>query len=142
MEKNSPDELAIRATRDESNRAIANHDTAAIAKSWTVDYHIVSSRNNETSGRKANSDRLAAEFASKPDVIYIRTPDSIKVFEDWSMASETGTWVGRWTEEGESAELSGTYFAKWHKVEGQWFIRAEIFVPLKCKGKFCSKSPI
>jgi ketosteroid isomerase-like protein len=142
MNNDSKAETEIRSVRAESNRAIANHDTAAIARTWTIDYHIVSSRNNETSGRKANADRFDNEFTSKPDVIYIRTTGAVDVFDQWSMASETGTWIGRWTEEGETAELSGTYFAKWHKVEGQWLIRAEIFVPLKCRGKFCAKSPI
>jgi ketosteroid isomerase-like protein len=142
MDKMSEAELKIRMSRQKSNEAIANHDTAALARSWTTDYHIITSRNNEASGRKANADRFAAEFLSKPDVIYVRTPHSIKVFEQWGMASENGTWIGHWTEDGRPGELSGTYFAKWHRIEGQWLIRAEIFVPLKCEGEFCKNSPI
>ncbi len=141
-EKDSEAEL-IRVARNISNQAIAQKDTAALASVWTSDFHIISSRNAEMSGRIANRDRFAAEFASRPDVLYVRTPDSIKVFTKWNMASETGHWVGHWTDKGESIELTGTYFAKWHKINGHWLIRGEIFVPLTCTGgKFCDQSPI
>ena len=139
----SEDEIQIRTARDVSNLAIEKHDTVSLASTLTSDYHVVTSRNAEVSGRHAMLDRFAGEFASKSDIIYIRTPEKISVFDQWSMASETGNWVGRWTENGEHIELSGTYFAKWHKVNGHWKIRAEVFVPLSCAGgKICDQSPI
>ena len=125
----SNEETQIANVRKLSNSAIAKHDTAALALTLTPDYHVVTSRNFEVSGRKANMVRLANEFNEKPDVIYIRTPDKVKVFPAWKMASENGTWVGRWTENGERIELTGTYFAKWHNVNGEWLVRAEVFVP-------------
>ncbi len=128
------EESQIRERRQISNDAIAAKDTAAMAKVWTPDYHIVSSRNAEASGRRANAIRFADEFAAKPDVIYVRAPEKIKVFIKWNMASELGNWVGHWTENGKLVELKGTYLAKWHKVNGVWMIRAEIFVPLSCIG--------
>ena len=86
---------------------------------------------------------LARFAADAADVIYVRTPDVIRVFPEWKMASETGTWVGRWSQDKDKIELSGTYFAKWHKVKGAWLIRAEIFVPLRCTGgKYCDQGPI
>ncbi len=133
----------IRAAREFSNQAIEHKDTAALASIWTIDYHLISSRNREGSGRAANRDSFFKEFSDKPDVIYVRTPGRISVFEQWNMASETGTWVGHWTEKGAQIELNGNYFAKWHKVNGAWLIRAEVFVPLMCKGgDFCDRSPI
>lgn len=132
----------IRSAREYSNQAIERKDTAALASVWTTDYHVVTSRNFEERSRIANRDRFFNEFASKPDVIYVRTPLSIEVFEKWNMASESGTWVGHWTEKGMRIELNGSYFAKWHKVSGNWLIRAEIFVPLKCEGgDFCNEAP-
>ena len=128
------EEISIRSQREKSNNAIAAKDTAGIAAIWSSDYHIISSRNAETSGRRANAERFATEFAAKPDVVYVRTPGEIKVFAKWKMASEFGTWVGHWTEDGKQVELKGTYYAKWHKLQCEWKIRAEIFVPLSCTG--------
>ena len=136
------EEALIRSARQLSNEAIAKKDTAVLASVWASDYHVVTSRNFEASGRIANRDWFASQYTSKPDVIYVRTPEAIQVFSKWNMASENGTWVGRWTDNGESCELSGSYFAKWHKINGRWLIRAEIFVPLRCSGKFCGQSPI
>jgi len=142
MESN-PEEALIRAARNASNEAIAKKDVGAMSSLWTSDYHIITSRNSEMSGRVANRERFAAEFANKPDVLYVRTPETIQVFSQWNMAAETGKWVGHWTEKGQLIELTGTYFAKWHKVDDRWQIRAEVFVPLTCSGgPYCDDSPI
>jgi ketosteroid isomerase-like protein len=142
MEKN-PEEDLIRAARAISNRAIEKKDVDSLASIWASDYHVITSRNSEVSGRVANRERFANEFNSKPDVLYVRTPDVFQVFSQWNMASETGHWVGHWTENGKLIELTGTYLAKWHKVKGSWQIRAEIFVPLTCSGgEYCDRSPL
>ena len=138
----SGDENLIRETRNLSNLSILTQDTAGIAKFWTQDYHVITSRNFERSGIIANRDRLAEEFNGKPDVVYIRNTETIEVFKDWGMASEYGNWIGRWTEEGIKVELTGRYFAKWHFVGGRWLIRAEIFVPLTCSGPSCDRKPL
>ncbi len=128
---------AIRTARLEHNDAIARHDTVALGQYWTEDFHIISSRNAERSGRADNVTRFAAEFKAKPDIVYIRHTDKVDVFAEWKMASEQGHWEGRWTENGQPVEIHGTYFAKWHKVDGRWLIRGEIFVPLGCGGPGC-----
>lgn len=134
------DELMIREVRQKSNEAIAAHDTTSIGQTLTADYHVVTSRNATSSGRKAMLDRFAKDA---PDVVYIRTPEAISVFPEWKMAGEHGTWVGRWTDGIDKIELTGSYYAKWHRVDDKWLIRAEIFVPLNCSGgKFCEKGPI
>ena len=139
----SEDEIQIRTARDVSNLAIEKHDTMSLASTLTSDYHVVTSRNAEVSSRHAMLERFAGDFASKPDINYVRTAEKINVFSQWSMASETGNWVGRWTENGEHIEVTGSYFAKWHKVDGAWKIRTEVFVPLSCSGgALCDKSPI
>lgn len=139
----STEETLIREARTKSNEAIAAHDAKAMASFWTSDFHIITSRNSEMSGKNTNRERMESEFSSKPDVLYVRTPQTVQVFEAWGMASENGTWVGSWTENGQKIELTGTYMAKWHKLDGSWLIRAEVFVPLTCSGgAYCDKSPI
>lgn len=128
--------------RKEYNEAIAKHDSTAITKFLTSDFHVISSRNAEVRSSDANQKFLAQEFKVKKDVLYVRTPKTVEIFEDWNMASETGTWIGQWQEPDGQVKLSGTYYAKWHKVEGGWKIRAEIFTPLHCSGsKFCNTKP-
>ena len=140
---NSKDEAQIRAIRPESNQAIANHDSVAVAEFLTEDFHIVSSRNSELSGRESMRQSFAQEFKLKGDVVYVRTPITIQVYEDWDMASESGTWIGQWQESDDLVKLTGSYYAKWHKLNGAWKIRAEIFTPLACEGsKFCDQKPV
>ena len=138
----STDEKLIREARQRSNDAIAKQDTLALAEVWTSDYHIISSRNYEISGMENNRHNFAKEFASKKELLYVRTTNEVEVFANWNMASEQGTWTGQWLEPDGLVKLTGTYFAKWHKVDDQWKIRAEIFVPLSCTGSsFCEKKP-
>ena len=132
----TPDpEAQIRAARKRSNEAIAARDLDALADSWTEDVHVVTSRSAEASGREAERAAFEAQFRDRPDVLYVRTPERIEVFVAWRMASEAGTWEGRWTEPDGVVSIGGTYFAKWHRSEdGRWRIRAEIFVPTRCSG--------
>jgi len=139
---NSKAEVEIRAARQASNQAISNHDSVAIAEFWTKDFHIVSSRNSELSGRESMRQSFAQEFKLKPNVVYIRTPVTIQVYENWDMASEIGTWTGQWKEPDGLVKLTGTYYAKWHKLNSVWKIRAELFTPLTCDGsKLCDQKP-
>src|SRR5690349_11791757 len=80
------DAAAIRAARARSNRAIAAHDTAALVREWLPEFWVVSSTNAQTAGRDANRTRFAEIFASRPDVIYVRTPDSVTVNTSWGQA--------------------------------------------------------
>ncbi len=134
------DENLIREARLRSNNAIARQDTTSLAEIWTSDYHIISSRNFEISGMENNRHSFAREFASKKEILYVRTTNKVEVFAKWKMASEQGTWTGQWLEPDGLVKFKGTYLAKWHKVNDQWKIRAEIFVPLSCTGSyFCEK---
>lgn len=135
-------EQLIRAARARSNAAIAAHDTTAMIAEWTPDYHIVSSRNSEVAGASKNAAFFAQEFGMKKDVVYVRTPGRIEVNASWDMASETGTWEGTWQAADGKVIIGGTYYAKWHRLQGKWRIRAEIFTPLYCRGSsFCDTKP-
>jgi hypothetical protein len=82
------------------------------------------------------------EFKTRKDVLYVRTPMMIEVYAPWNVASEFGRWTGQWQEPDGIVKLSGTYYAKWHKIDGVWKIRAEIFTPLSCsESSFCKQNP-
>ena len=132
----------IRAARARSNAAIAAHDPAAIARVWMVDVHVVSSTSAQTAGRELNQERMARQFANRPDTIYVRRPTVIDVYSAWAVASERGEWTGRWTEPDGIVEITGTYLIQWRKVDGVWLIQAELYVPLQCSGsRYCSQRP-
>ena len=138
----SSDEQLIREARARSNQAIAAHDVGAIARVWMEDVHVVSSTSAQTVGREQNRQRMARQFTNRPDTVYVRRPAVIDVYPSWAVASERGDWTGRWTEPDGALEIAGTYLAQWRKVDGQWLIQAELFVPTRCTGAtYCQQRP-
>jgi ketosteroid isomerase-like protein len=136
------DEQTIRDLRAKSNAAIAAHDVAGIARAWMNDFHVVSSTSAQAAGSQANQQRMAAQFKNRPDTIYLRTPQAVDIYAPWNVASERGTWVGRWTEADGKLEIGGTYLAQWRKFNGQWLIQAELYVPTHCRGSnYCNQHP-
>jgi ketosteroid isomerase-like protein len=136
------DERLIREARARSNQAIAAHDLAAIAREWMEDLHVVSSTGVQTAGRERNQERMARQFANRPDTVWVRRPTAIDVYPAWAVASERGEWTGRWTEPDGALEIGGTYLAQWRKLDGRWRIQAELFVPTRCSGAaYCQKRP-
>lgn len=139
----SLDEISIRYARDLSNKAIAEKDTMAIDKVWMDNFFILSSGDEMVEGKAKNRKLFVDTFQSRPDAVYVRTPDQIHVYNAWNMASEMGTWEGSWTGSEGKVEVGGTYYAKWHKVKSQWLLRAEIFTATYCRGgAFCASQPI
>jgi uncharacterized protein (TIGR02246 family) len=138
----STDERMIREARARSNAAIAAHDPASIARLWMNDVLVVRSTGSQVAGRERNQERMAQQFATRPDTIYVRQPSAIDVYLPWAMASERGEWTARWTEPDGAVDIAGTYMAQWHQVDGAWLIRAELYVPTRCSGsRYCSQRP-
>jgi ketosteroid isomerase-like protein len=136
------DAQLIRDARARSNQAIAAHDLAAIARVWMENVHVVSSTSAQTAGRAANQERMAQQFTNRPDTVYVRRPTEVDVYEPWAVAAERGEWTGRWTEPDGALEIGGKYQAQWRKVDGQWLIQAELFVPTRCTGaRYCRQRP-
>ncbi|MFN7978165.1 MAG: nuclear transport factor 2 family protein [Vicinamibacterales bacterium] len=136
------DAAAIRAARAQSNAAIAAHDVPGIQRHWLADVHIVTSTGAQGTGRDVNGERMSQQFARRPDTVYVRTPVTVDVFDQWQVASERGEWTGRWTEPDGVVDIRGTYLAKWRKVDGAWRIQTEVFVPTSCRGsKYCAAHP-
>lgn len=138
----SADERLIREVRARSNAAIAGHDPAAMARFWMEDVHVVRSTGAQVAGRERNRQRMAQQFATRPDTIYVRQPLAIDVYLPWEMASERGEWTARWTDSDGIVDMAGTYMAQWRRVNGQWLIQAELYVPTRCAGSmYCSQRP-
>ena len=136
------DARLIREAREKSNAAIAAHDAAGLAKTWMENFTVVTSTGATTSGREANRAAFAAQFASRPDVVYVRTPSEIELMPAWEVASERGTWTGQWTQPDGVTRIGGTYQAQWRKVNGEWLLQGELFVPTHCTGSsWCDKHP-
>ena len=57
------------------------------------DVHVVSSTSAQAAGKNANRARMAAQFKSRPDTIYVRKPVTIEVHAPWNVASERGEWT-------------------------------------------------
>ena len=137
------DEALIRTARARFNGAIAAHDTAAMAKFWLPEYHGVSSRNTQSNGRDEERAGWTELFASRPALIFVRTPRTVTVNANWGQSWEAGRWTGQWMQHDSLTRVGGEYFAKWKKVDGRWMILAEIFVQTSCKGSsYCNAPPI
>ncbi|HEY5746480.1 MAG TPA: nuclear transport factor 2 family protein [Chryseolinea sp.] len=136
------EEQAIRQQRQQSNEAIARHDTASLAQYWLDDIHVLTSRSASLQGKSANLRAFQQEFQSKEKLIYVRTPATIEVFSSWNMAAEYGRWTGTWVSSGEAIRVSGSYYAKWHYQNDKWKIKSEIYVPATCEGsEYCKTFP-
>lgn len=133
----------IRTARLASNAAIAKHDTATIAQFWLDDVQVITSRSVELHGKPANQRAFQTEFQTKEKLLYVRTPNTIEVFDSWNMAAEYGQWVGTWTVNGNSIRIGGSYYAKWHKINDTWKIKAETYTPSFCEGgDYCNSVPL
>lgn len=140
--QSGPDESTIRRLRASSNAAIARHDTGGIGAILASDVVVVTSNSAHYIGRAMNVQRFADQFRGRPDVVYERTPDEVRVFALWSMASERGHWTGSWTDTDGKIRIGGSYFGKWRRVNGQWLVESETYVPETCTGgAYCRTVP-
>lgn len=139
----SMEEISIRYTRDSNNKAIQERDTVVLDDAWMENIMVISSTDAQIVGKEALRKVFTDQFNSYPDVNYVRTPSRIEIMNAWGMASESGTWSGGWSTTNAKIELSGTYYAKWHKVRSKWLIRTEVYTATHCKGgDYCHLIPV
>lgn len=131
------DEDTIRSLRMQSNNAIANHDADAVGSFLADDFVITISTGAIERSRDEHVSGFAAHFAAYPDVVYLRTPTTIKVSTAFPLAIEHGTWVGSRTTKNGKLENGGDYTAAWRKTGDTWKIYSELFVGLYCRGHGC-----
>ena len=131
------DVSAIRAARAASNEAIARHDAEAIVSRFDSEYQITTSLGQMSQGADGEIESWKRLFSQRPDVVYVRTPEDVEVSRKYPLASEAGTWLGTWTTGEGPVRTGGNFMAMWRKVDGEWKIRAELFVALYCNGGGC-----
>lgn len=136
------EEQAIRDARNAQNEAIREQDLDAIARYWENGVHSTAGTGILVSGRDEYREAFQGAFEDLGDVVYSRIPgtielSSVNVFNAQRIASESGTWTGRWTSAEGPTQMSGVYSAMWRKRNGRWRIRSELFVALSCTGAEC-----
>ncbi len=137
------DELAIFNIRLSNNEAIARHDAATVAAPYIHNFFILTSTNGYFEGKETVQNIYQSVFDGRDDVVFIRTPDIITTNLDWNMASEYGTWTGSWKVEEEEINVGGDYYAKWHKIQGLWKLRSEVYTQFDCTGDVvCDNKPM
>gem|GEM_PF-172229 len=119
-------EAQIRTARASSNEAIARHDADGIVRDMLADYSIVTGRGQHVQGKDSLRAFWQETFKSMPGVIYTRTPVSIVISSNDSLAWETGYWIAE-----HSYSKGGNYSAMWRKSGDSWKLASELFVALK-----------
>jgi ketosteroid isomerase-like protein len=119
-------EAQIRANRAASNAAIAAHDADGIVRDMLKDYSIVTGRGQHVEGRDSILAFWRKTLIAMPGVVYLRTPVSIVISKNDSLAWETGQWVAEHSYSG-----GGNYAAMWRKTDSSWKLAAELFVSLE-----------
>jgi ketosteroid isomerase-like protein len=138
----SEDQKAIETLRLANNKALKEHNAAGVVAAYVDTFFILTSTNGLTTGKLNVQNVYQSVFTSRPDVLFVRTPTAIAVNNEWNMASENGNWKGTWTVNGEAIAVGGDYYAKWHKINGTWKLRCEVYTQLMCSGAVvCNNKP-
>jgi ketosteroid isomerase-like protein len=120
------DVAIIKSNRAASNEAITKHDVNGISKFWLDDFVQVIGRGTYDTGKESIAASWKALFNSNPQISYVRTPEEIIISDADTLAWERGKWIGI-----HSYSKGGNYAAMWIKRNGNWMLKAELFVSLK-----------
>lgn len=130
--QSAPAAAEVRAARLAQNAALAARRLDSAATFWTRDVVVVSSRGAVIRGK----DAYRQAFVGDSGLVYVRTPEHIESASSWPLVWEEGVWSGH-RGRGGPAVIGGRYAAQWHRVDGRWLIRSEVFVALTCSGDPC-----
>jgi ketosteroid isomerase-like protein len=123
-------ELEIRLARSRFNLALAEADLEAIGPLLAPNVVLVTGTDSALiSGRKAQLAAWKREFSSAARTVYTRIPEAITASPVEPIALEHGRWQGV-AASGGQAIASGTYAAKWRRMDRGWVIEAEIYLTL------------
>jgi ketosteroid isomerase-like protein len=120
------DVATIKSDRAASNEAIAKHDVNGISKFWLDDFVQVIGRGTYETGKENIAASWEALFNGNPQVSYVRNPEEIIISDNDTLAWERGKWIGI-----HSYSKGGNYVAMWIKRNGNWMVKAELFVSLE-----------
>jgi hypothetical protein len=127
---------AVRASRAESNAAIAAHDQGRLRATFTDDYEGIQGTSGALdSGGAATAESYGEfEFKDATFVTYRRTPNRIQAAQSGKRVAESGRWQGIWNKPDGVMRKSGVYLARWVPQNGIWRLKSELFVTLACVG--------
>jgi ketosteroid isomerase-like protein len=129
------DESAIRATRERFNKAIEQQDVDAISPVFAQNYHIITGRSAQSHGADKEYQNWQQLFNNDPTFICRREPREIRTNSEWGLAEELGNWTCNYTVEGEPANATCVYAAKWQRsTDGTWLLQSEVFTTMTCTG--------
>ena len=132
------DAAAIRAVRDRSNRAIAEHDMRGFTPAFADDAVFVWSNGSSAIGKAGLTTFFAQDFADPHFDRYVRSPARVSVAANGVRAIEHGTWTALKHDGAGQTRYGGDYSAHWMKKEGAWKIVGELYVKLRCEGSLCT----
>lgn len=131
---------AIRAARAAFNRAIMAGDLAAIDAVISDNIQVMRGTSSTiVSGRVAQLEFWRQVRLGERPEQYQRKPTGIELSRIAPMALERGTWRGG-TLASAKNWASGSYVAKWRKIEGTWRIESEVYMTIACGGTLCPKN--
>lgn len=130
---------AVAGARARFNEAFAKRDVATIAAIVSSDVVMMSESGTWSSLEEVVGIHRSL-FARRPGITLESRPESIEIGPaKWNVASERGTWVEGWSEDGRQNVLEGTYQAMWRLQEGRWRLAAHLMVPVRCVGPYCQQ---
>ena len=135
------DATAVRAAREEWNRALARHDSSALA-ALVEDSAVHVSPRFTHAGRAEYLAGFLGPMAARPGFHLVYTPERVAscARAGCDVATEYGRWRETWREAGERTEVSGTYYAIWRRHGGRWQLRGEAFATQECRGeRYCAR---
>jgi ketosteroid isomerase-like protein len=139
---NSVDQKAIKAAREANNAALKARNAQKVAENYLESFFLLTSTNGFFAGKERVTEIYQSVFNTREAVLFIRTPTAITVNNDWQMASENGQWIGTWIVNGENIRVAGDYYAKWHRIDGIWKLKCEVYTQFMCKGDVvCNNKP-
>jgi hypothetical protein len=112
-----------------NNQIEQGHQTMLLqgmAKFWLDDFVQVIGRGIYQTGKDSIAASWKALFKSDSQIAYIRNPEEITISDNDTLAWERGEWIGI-----HSYSKGGNYAAMWIKRNGNWMLKAELFVSLK-----------
>jgi len=129
--------MAVSGARLSMNESFKSRDFAALARRVSERVSM-SGPVFRTVGREDLMSALSRLTTRRPDVAWTHTPDDIRIYTEWQVAFEGGSWRETWREPDGATEITGRYTALWVKSSSDWVLDAEVFVPLLCAGsEYC-----
>lgn len=134
-----PAVAAVEAQREAFNDAIANGDLDAIEQVLAADVVLVAGTHSDRFlDRAAQLEIWRDDFERNGDrLVYVRTPACLRLSTVGPMATERGSWRG---ENALGDFASGSYSAKWRRIDEVWRLEAEIFMTEDCGGAACPEA--